>query len=107
MGESWVASLREVDGPEGVLVEVMAVEQRHRGQGGFVAREMVEAVLSAIEARALEVGAPTVDVACKVWHENGPSMRLCEESGLERTFQAGGLVTFSTEMLLGVRPSIS
>lgn len=84
----------------------MAVALHHRGKGGSVAREMVSGVREAIEGRALEEGCQTVEIQCRVWHANTPSISLCQEAGMEITAESHGVCELTGLILLGENPVI-
>ncbi len=81
-GIAAVSCYEELDGPELVQLRFMAVAWRLRHKGGGYADEMFRETLDAITARALEQGAPVVEISGRVWPENAPSQAMCRRNGL-------------------------
>ena len=82
VGIAWVSVYESVDGLEVVELRCLAISCRHRGQGGGVAKEMATATLDALTQDAIAAGVQAVNIETRVWKDNEPSRRICEEAGL-------------------------
>jgi len=80
-GIAAVCSLAEQGSAALVKIRAIAVDVRHRGQGGAVADEAMEVALEAAGARALEKGLDTVQVIGWVDPQNEASKRMNTRAG--------------------------
>src|SRR4051794_37067631 len=71
-------------GPGEYFLQVLAVANRYRGQGGAHAREALRMTLSVLEKHAADLGAESLYVAGRVHENNLPSLRLVRTAGFER-----------------------
>lgn len=105
-GLAAVVSWREVSGPAEIHLDVVGIARRHRRRGGGFARALVRAVLSEIEAAAIDAGADELYLEGEIFNLNDASLRLTSDFKFDLLEEhATGAQTWSLKVpLAGVEP---